>query len=357
MARRAYRFAPAVDSAGVAGRISIVVVHYRGAEDLSACVASVWDQDADVELVIVDNGSPDGAVAGLAADPRLVRQWLPRNLGFAAGANAGIARATGDVVVLLNPDATLRPGCLAALAGALGDAHVAVPRVLLADDPDRLDSCGHALYPDGLNWCRGRGELATGRYEEPEDVLLFSGAAVAFRRESLALLGGLDEGFWAYGEDADLSLRAARLGLRCRTVPEAVVVHRVGGSFGRYGLRKAFLVERNRIRVALVHLPVPWLLVAPLWTAARVVGLGALGGAGRGVAGGYPPGQRAMLGPTLLAAWGAGVLAAPGSIARRMSLTSVQGYAGALRGARIGLRTLLRRPAPEPPRRTPSQTR
>jgi len=340
---RRYPFAPAVSPEGVAGRTSVVVVHYAGLEDLRACVGSVLAEPGDVELIVVDNASPDGGVASLAAHPRLHRVFLPTNRGFAGGTNAGLARATGDVVVLLNPDATVRPGCLAALRGALNDADIAAPQVLLADDAARLDSFGHDLYPDGLNWCRGRGEIAD---REGGDVLLFSGAAVAFRREALARIGGLDEGFWAYGEDADLGLRAARAGLRCVAVADAVCTHRIGGSFGRYGLRKAFLVERNRVRVAVAHLPLSWLIAAPAWTAARLLAQGAMGSVGRGVLGGYSPVERALLGPTLLAAWAAATVAAPGSLARRVALGRADaGYRTRLRGARVGLRTLLRRSA------------
>lgn len=356
----AYPYAPSFSADGEVGLTSVIVVHYLGEADLRACVDSVMCQDAgSIELIVIDNHSPDGAVSSLEADARLRRVWLPHNTGFAAGVNAGVTAARGDVLVLLNPDAVLRRGCLAALRSALGEVDIAVPRVLLGDDPTLLDSCGHDLYPDGLNWCRGRGQSASGRYEEAEDLLLFSGAAVAFRRAAVAAIGGLDEGFWSYGEDADLGLRAARSGLRCRTAPDAVVVHRIGGSFGRYGLHKAFLVERNRVRVLLVHLPLGWLAVAPVWTAARVLALGTLGGVGRGVAGGYRPMQRLLLGPTLLAAWGASVLQAPGSLARRWALSkqpAARDFPQRLRDARVGLRSLISRPAPRRPRRSRAQT-
>jgi len=343
-----YPFAPAVTAEAVPGRTSVVVVHYSGEEDLRRCCASVLAEPGDVELVVVDNRSQDGAVERLPEDPRLRRLWRPDNGGFAEGANAGLAVATGDVVMLLNPDAALRPGCLAALAEALVDADIAAPRVLLAADPNRLDNCGHDVFPDGLNWCRGRGEEAAGRYLEDEDILFFSGAAVAFRRDALARCGGLDPAYFAYGEDADLSLRAARLGLRCRYVADAVVTHRVGGAFGSHGLRKAYLVERNRIRVAVTHLPASWLAAAPLWTAARVAALGLAGLRGDGVAGGFARRDRVALPLVLAAAWIAGAAAIPPSLARRRALGRLGDRAGMdarLSHARVGLRALLRRPA------------
>ena len=344
-----YPYAPGIAAPGTPGRVSVVVVHYAGAADLRLCCDSVLVQaHPDLELIVVDNGSSDGAPAQLPNDPRLRRVWMPGNAGFAGGANAGLAAATGEAVMLLNPDAALRRGCLAALLAALDDADIAAPRLLLAADPDRLDNCGHDLFPDGLNWCRGRGEVAAGLFEEPEDILVFSGAAVIFRRSALVACGGLDPGYWAYGEDADLALRAARLGLRCRYVPSAVVTHRVGGSFGRHGLLKAFLVERNRVRVAATHLPVSWLLAAPLWTSARIVLLGVAGLRGRGVAGGYTRRDRALLPVAVASAWVAAALALPGSVGRRRALHRMgdrRPLEPRLREVRVGLRALLRRPA------------
>lgn len=339
-----YPFAPSIPSTGTAGRVSVVIVHYAGGEDLHRCVRSVLDQGhEDLELILVDNGRAAESTE-LPVDPRIRRVWMPRNVGFAVGANAGLQEATGEVLLLLNPDAALRRHCLRRLLAALDHADIAAPRLLLAGDPDRLDNCGHHLYPDGLNWCRGRGERAAGRYEESEDILLFSGAAVAFRRAALAQCGAFDPAYEAYGEDADLALRAARLGLRCRYVADAVVTHRVGGAYGRHSVRKAYLVERNRARVAATHLPLSWLVVAPLWTGARVLALGVAGASGRGVVGGFRPADRALLPIAVGAAWVAGGFALPGALRRRRALAD-RPLGSRLRTARIGVRALLRRPS------------
>lgn len=299
------------------GRLSAVVVHHSGRADLERCVRSLRAQDwPDLEIVVIDNGATDGAPALLDGPVR--RVWLPRNAGFAAGANAGLAAATGELLLLLNPDAAVLPGCLRALAAAGSD--VAVPRVLLDEQPELLDNCGHLVFPDGLNWCRGRGLPAAGRFERPEDLLLFSGAAVLFRRAALARSGLFDPSYFAFGEDADLSLRASARGLGCRYVPEATVRHRVGGSFGKLALRKVFLVERNRARVAITHLPLAWLVAAPAWTAARllVMARGAL--AGEGLAASWPPSQRPAVAAVVLAAWLASIPQIPGSLARRRAV-------------------------------------
>ncbi len=297
---------------------------------------------------MVDNGSGDGAVSSLPAwedapgrRRRLRRLRMPANLGFAAAANAGLQAASGEYLFLLNPDTEAEPSCVSELVGA--NADVAAARLLLMDDPDRLDNCGSALYPDGLNWCRGRGELASGRYEQEDEVLVFSGAAVLFRREVLLRTGLFDPDYFAYGEDADLSLRVAREGMHCRYVPSARVLHRVGGSFGRLGLRKVFLVERNRARVAVTHLPWSWLLASPLWTLARhgVMARGAASGTGLPSA--WSPSRRFLLPAVVLAAHAASLVELPGSLRRRRALRGRLDPAR-LAAARVGPSELAARP-------------
>lgn len=338
-----YRFAPAVPGGGEPGLVSVVLVHHRGTDDLARALASIAAQPEPTDVVVVDNGAVD-PLPPLPRGVRLVR--LPRNIGFGAGVNAGLQVVRGDRVLLLNPDAELAQGCLAALLGV--DADVVAPRILLRDDAGRLDNCGHDLYPDGLNWCRGRGLDAAGRYEGPEDLLIFSGAAVLFTREALVRTGGFDPAYFAYGEDAELSLRAARLGLRCRYEPSAIVHHAVGGAFGRSSLKKAFLVERNRARVAWTHLPAGWLVASPVLTALRHAVLFAPAVQGRGVGTGWSPRQRALLPFVIGAATAASIADVPGSLRRRWAMKrlapATKAYRTRLSAATIGPRALLARP-------------
>lgn len=341
-----YAFASSVSPGGVPGRVSCVVVHHRGLADLDRCLSSLAGQTDDLEIVVVDNGSSEP----VSPRPSVRLVTLPCNLGFGGGVNAGLAVATGAFVLLLNPDAELAPGALAALVEAARDADIVAPRLVLRDQPDRLDNCGHGLYPDGLNWCRGRGEVASGRFERAEDLLLFSGAAVLFRRSALARSGGFDAAYFAYGEDADLGLRAARLGLRCRYEPRAVVHHAVGGSFGRASLRKVFLVERNRLRVAVTHLPRRWLLASPGWTLLRHAALALPSAAGQGIGAGWSVRERVALPFVVAGAQIAALAQLPGSLRRRRALGllagSTEAYRAQLDTARIGPRQLVARAAP-----------
>jgi GT2 family glycosyltransferase len=214
----------------------------------------------------------------------------PQNYGYTRGANIGLRQARGRYIFLLNNDAEVAPGCVDALvAAAEGDPRIGMccPKILRAEDKRLIESIGHWVYADGLSRCRGRLEEDRGQYDRAEDVLVPSGCAVLLRREMLDDVGLLDDDFFAYCDDTDLGLRAQLRGWRCVTAPSAVVYH-WGSSMSPL---KAFLVERNRLWVAVKCLPLPLLLLAPFFTLLRFAFLGAAvvlhrGPAGRFVRGG-----------------------------------------------------------------------
>ena len=130
---------------------------------------------------------------------------------------------------------------------------------------EKTASC-HLLYPDGLNRGRGAGDVDRGQHDRSDDVFFPDGCAALYRRSMLEDIGMFDEQFFAYGDDADLGLRARWRGWICRYAPEAKVYHRHSRSLGKYSPQKAFLVERNRLWVAVKLFPMPLLLISPLFT-------------------------------------------------------------------------------------------
>jgi len=220
---------------------------------LRACLESLARQDyPNFEVIVVDNGSNDGSVEqALACDFRLIQNST--NRGFCAANNQGIAAARGEFVALLNNDAEAEAGWLSGLLEAFEgrpDVGMAASRVLVYEDPKRIDKAGHLMYLDGQNRGRGSGALDSGQYDRVEEVLWPDGCAAMYRRAMLDEIGGFDEDFFAYADDAELGLRARIAGWTCLYMPAAVVRHRRGETLGLRSLRRVELIERNRVLLA-----------------------------------------------------------------------------------------------------------
>lgn len=246
-----------------AGLVSVVVVNWNRCALLRACLDSLRGQrDCPFEVILVDNGSSDGSAAMARAEfsaafPLCIVE-NSENLGFCQANNQGIAEARGEFVALLNNDAEAAPGWLAALRGAFHDRPnlgMAASKILLYDDPRRIDKAGHLIYLDGQNRGRGTGEWDRGQYETMEEVAWPDGCAAMYRRSMLDVVGGFDEDFFAYGDDAELGLRARIAGWDCLYVPQAVVRHHHSSTLGALSFRRLELIERNRVLLAVKLFP------------------------------------------------------------------------------------------------------
>lgn len=227
-------------------RVSAIVLAYGAEPLLVRCVESILaSEDVEADVVVVDNGGEPGQVATVAelAGVTVVRPG--RNLGFAAGANAGAAAAEGDVVAFVNSDVIVRPGALRALVDALDDPAVglASASVRLMRSPELINSSGNPVHYLGLSWAGGLGDPAE-QHAEPRDVTVASGAAVACTRATWERLEGFYEPMFLYHEDTELSVRCWLQGLAVRYVPQAVVEHDY--DFSR-NASKWELMERNRL--------------------------------------------------------------------------------------------------------------
>ncbi|MBI6547035.1 MAG: glycosyltransferase family 2 protein [Cyanobacteria bacterium NC_groundwater_1444_Ag_S-0.65um_54_12] len=197
----------------------IVIVSYNTCQLLHECLRSLDQQTGPTwRAIVVDNGSIDDSVP-------MVREHFPatlviavnKNLGFAAGVNRGLASASAPYVLLLNSDATLQAGALAALHARLETE----PSIgLLAARLFNLDGSPQpSCVPRHFPWT----------YSSPErscDLRWASAAALVVRRTCLETIGSLDENFFYTGEDCDWCLRARRAGWRVALEPAAEVIHR-----------------------------------------------------------------------------------------------------------------------------------
>lgn len=273
-------------------RLSAIVVTHRADGLVAACLASLAAQTRPPdEIVVVVSAAgrtlPNEDVPALPDGAKVV--VLTDNPGYARACHEGAARTTGELL-LLNDDTVLHDGCLATLEAAwVGEGHVYQPRIRLAQDPSRLDNVGHGLFLDGACWALGR----NGPDQPPQGVPgAFSGAAALIPRAAWSATGGFDARFGAWAEDLDLSLRLLRRGITVLPVPDAVVDHHLGASYGRTGAGKLRQLERNRVRAALRSLPAPLVATLPAWTLARYALFAALAAAGRGPGDKVPDGAR-----------------------------------------------------------------
>jgi GT2 family glycosyltransferase len=256
--------------------VTTIVVNWNGRGHLERCLSSLAEQSLrGCEIVVVDNASEDGSVQWIRErfGEQIAVVCHDTNRGYAAGLNTGIRFARGRYLFALNNDTEVAVGCLEALVEAADReprVGACAPKILSYDDRTVIDNVGHLLYFDGLSRGRGRLEVDRGQYDRAEDILLFSGCAVLLRRAMLADIGLFNEDLFAYCDDTELGLRAQLAGWRCRFVPSAVVYHKYSGSSGHYSPLKAFLVERNRVWVAVRCLPLPLLAISPIFTALRL---------------------------------------------------------------------------------------
>jgi GT2 family glycosyltransferase len=256
----------------LAQQTSVVTVAYNSGVFLQDLLASVYRTEPEVEVVIVDNASADDAVSLAETDYPAVRVVRSeQNLGYGVGNNLGAARASRPYLVFLNHDTVVTDGWLEALVGPLLEdpsVGLVTPKVLLRDDPERINVAGLDVHLSGLSMCRGLGE-ARNAFDQEAEVAAISGVAFAVRRDLFQALGGFDEEFFLYMEDVDLSLRTWLMGYRCCYVPQAVVQH-------EYALqvdaRKTFWVERGRYLMLLKALrPQTLLALLPTLLLAEVI--------------------------------------------------------------------------------------
>lgn len=209
--------------------LSVVVVNWNGGEGLLRCLEAAIAalEGRRCELWLVDNASHDGSAEGAAArfpEARLLRN--SRNLGFARAANQALSRSAGQCTLLLNPDVVLTREALDKLLAALASD----PRIGIVGGPS-VDRAGQPAPGFEPSYPGARRREVTGAHGSLcRDVAWVSAACLLARREMIAEVGLLDEGFFMYYEDVDWCFRARQAGWRVVWVPEAVVAHELGGS-------------------------------------------------------------------------------------------------------------------------------
>ncbi len=246
------RSAEAVRDKVHTAELSIVIVNFNVKEFLEQALVSVQRalRGIDAEVFVIDNASSDGSA-------EMVRERFPwvrlirnkKNVGFATASNQGIRAATGEVVLLLNPDTVVQEDTFRKTLDYLRrheDVGMVGCRVLNPDGSLQL-ACRRSFPTPWVAFTKLSGLSALfprsrlfGRYNltflDPNsacDVDALSGSFMAIRADVLQQVGLLDEGFFMYGEDLDLCYRVQSSGWKIRYIPDTQIIHFKGESAKR----------------------------------------------------------------------------------------------------------------------------
>lgn len=242
-------------------RVAVLMVSYNTTDALRDSLGALASASADLEVVVVDNGSSDGSpemVEDVYPWAKLVR--APGNIGFGAGINLAARDSERDFLLTLNPDCVITPQDVRLMAARL-DADPALgyvgPQVVLESgevdhaclraDPDVVGSALYLsrvarLFPDSAS--ANRYSLRHLDYDEEQPLLAGTGACLMVRASAFGEIGGFDGAFFMYGEDLDLCRRLREHGHRGLYLPSARAVHTKGESSRQRS--REMLVEFHR---------------------------------------------------------------------------------------------------------------
>ena len=265
--------------------VSILIVSYNTrAMTLEAIRSALAEtQDAAIEIICVDNDSSDGSAGAIARTfPQVDLIALETNVGFAAGNNIAAERARGKRLLLLNPDTVTIDSAIDNLwhfAEQRPECGIWGGRTLFADRSLNPTSCWARMTPwnlfcraVGLTYLFPRSELFNGEAygDWPRDreraVDIVTGCFLMIDRALWKSLGGFDKTFFMYGEEADLCLRAKKLGYHPMITPDAEIIHYVGAASGSTA-RKTPLVAKAKATLIRDHwsFATRWWGLSMLW--------------------------------------------------------------------------------------------
>jgi GT2 family glycosyltransferase len=253
-------------------RCSAIIVTYNSCTSIGPCLEALAGEDC--EIVVVDNASHDDTVARVeefvAWHPvRLVAN--PENLGFASAVNQGARESSGDVFLMLNPDAAAEPGAVKALLQYLETTGAAAGGgALLESDGQPARGFAFRQLPTLAallcevllvnqvwqhNPVNRRFRCLDAEYSQPQEVEQPAGACLAITRAAWESIGGFDEQFFpVWFEDVDLCKRLLERHGKIMYCPAARFLHSGGHSVGQLPFRdKQMFWYGNMLRYARKH--------------------------------------------------------------------------------------------------------
>jgi GT2 family glycosyltransferase len=234
--------------------VSIIVVNYRKYSYLHECLLSLRRTTySRREILVVDNESDIDILNQIQDKFTEVKFYaIKENLNFSEGSNFGLAKAKGELVVLLNCDTAVDRHWLEPLVreATIEPMGFYQPKIFFLEKTDTVNSLGNTIHVLGFAYPIEIGKNAsqisiTGGKKE---VFYCSGSCVLCSRQILNQLGGLDSNYWTYYEDVNLGWKGRLYGYPSYVVPDSRIYHKWGGVYGQVLSReKLYLLERGRL--------------------------------------------------------------------------------------------------------------
>lgn len=242
-------------------RLSTIIVTWNSQDHIRPCLDSLFSQGQELEVIAVDNGSQDstlGILKAFGANIQVIANM--QNMGFARAVNQGLKQASGDYILLLNPDTVMTPGALETMTGFLAenpDIWALGPQLLNPDGsvqpscrqfPDPMiifyEFTGLSrLFPKSKTF--GRWRMGYFDHLTPALVDQPMGACLMVRKKVLEEVGLLDEeNFPMFFNEVDWCLRISRTGGKLYFLPQAKVYHHHGVSTSR--AKKAMIISSHQ---------------------------------------------------------------------------------------------------------------
>jgi GT2 family glycosyltransferase len=260
--------------------VSVIVPVWNGRAMVERLIGSLRDQTYPIaEILIVDNGSQDGAPeCAEQMGARVIR--MGSNTGFSHAVNRGIEACRTEWLAIINSDVTLAPDWLECLitAARQPDIWFAAGKILNASRPELIDGTYDAVCRGGCAWRLGHGRPDGREFSNACDIWFAPGTASLFRAGLFRQVGLFDERFESYLEDVDLGLRCACLNHHGRYVPLAVAYHAGSATLGQWHRETVRRISRNQVLLIAKHYPARVLLwwAWPILVAQTLWGLVAL---------------------------------------------------------------------------------
>lgn len=220
-------------------KVSVIIVNWNGRKFLSECLSSLYNQEyKNIEVIFVDNNSSDNSVEYVKKNfPKTKIIINKKNLGFAEANNIGYRYAKSDYVLFLNNDTRVTVNFLTELVKSLdSDKKIGgvQGKILLMDDPSKLDSVGAFLTNTGILYHYGINKQDGSKYNKSIDIYSAKGACMMFKMEVLKKIEVdgevFDSRYFAYFEETDLCHRVWLAGYRIVFVPKSIIYHKMGGT-------------------------------------------------------------------------------------------------------------------------------